>query len=509
MNDLDHDLREMFRRREGDVLIPASVPAPLLRRTKRRQVATSLAVLGTVIALSTAALFVTSDLRDRPRPHTVGAPATTRTLIGPGVAVTIPTDWFVTTYEQRPAVVVTNFDPDLRSDDPCAAMPDDGVLLRIALDGFVVDGPGPGPWPVALSPAPGGSTACPGDQSFAAWTVPEAGDRYYSALSAVGQQASAADRETLLSVFSGMRFNTAETDLSSGNGVSALVASGSTADGRAWTVAAEPGGRDTRLHLGITPTGGGLVSSESAQLPLGVPQGLTLGTDQMHGVTFLVGGVSPDIASVQVRPQGQGPIDAELIALPPSMDSDARAFAVAIPGAARGTLVLRDSTGATVLETAFAPGVSCWPDDPCRPVAPSGADGSVATGTAEGQDWRIEERDGGLVLVVGSDVIATTPTRAGPIAEATSLFGDERSGTLVIFGVVSPEVTSVVLFSSDIPTAMQTGTLADGRLAFWGGLAGDLRAGNGQLIALDASCTVIGAVALDSGEPVTDPAATD
>ena len=37
-DDMEPALRDMFRRHEGDALIPLTAPAPVLKRTRRRQV---------------------------------------------------------------------------------------------------------------------------------------------------------------------------------------------------------------------------------------------------------------------------------------------------------------------------------------------------------------------------------------------------------------------------------------------------------------------------------------
>ena len=83
MNDLDHDLLEMFHRREGDVPSPASPPAGLVARTRRREwlsagVGVAVAVIVVVASIAGLRSLGTSD---GSRPGGVG-PTTTKTVPG-------------------------------------------------------------------------------------------------------------------------------------------------------------------------------------------------------------------------------------------------------------------------------------------------------------------------------------------------------------------------------------------------------------------------------------------
>jgi hypothetical protein len=505
MNDLDHDLREMFRRRESDVLAPPETPRSVARRTRRRQLGTVATAVGTALAVGIVAVIATSSLRGAPAPDVPAAKTTDRTLTSPDVTVTVPSDWFVTTYPQHgealAATFVTNFDPDLQATDACAAMPDSGVLLRVVRP---LSGPVPEEtWPAELKP--GGALSCPGEQSFAAWSTPEVGGQAYQAITAFGASASVADRDALLAAYRGLRFGASEGTVSTGDGVAVLLSSGVGDDGRAWTLSAGLDGQDTRLHLGVDPTGGGLVSSGGAQLPRGGQQGLTLTVEEMHGTTFLFGGVSADVTGIEVRPDGRSPIDAELLTLPESTRADARAFVLAIPGAARGTLTLR---GADTLETPFAPGTGCWPANPCEPIVTDPSGSTIASGTDGGADWRIVEAEGGLNLVTGGEVLGRVPANGDPMTVSTYRFGDNRHGTTIVFGIARGAST-VVMHYSGLPAPAETVDLGDGRLAFWAGFAGAVESPAPTVIALDASCNVIQAIDMDTGYPVVDPPLTD
>ncbi len=68
MNDLDQDLREMFRRHEADVRGPAALPPGIRRRVRRRQTATVLAAILMIGALVVGGLSLRMVVGDRPRP---------------------------------------------------------------------------------------------------------------------------------------------------------------------------------------------------------------------------------------------------------------------------------------------------------------------------------------------------------------------------------------------------------------------------------------------------------
>jgi hypothetical protein len=59
MNDLEHDLRELFDQRASDVDVPGLAPATVLTRGRRRQVGTVVTgVLACLVALGVAAAAV-------------------------------------------------------------------------------------------------------------------------------------------------------------------------------------------------------------------------------------------------------------------------------------------------------------------------------------------------------------------------------------------------------------------------------------------------------------------
>ena len=93
MNDLNDDLAEMFRRREGDVRSSAFAPTRLVARTRRRErltVGVGIAAAVIVVVVSIAGLRSLGS-SDGSQPGDVG-PTTTKTVSG--ITVTYPERWF-------------------------------------------------------------------------------------------------------------------------------------------------------------------------------------------------------------------------------------------------------------------------------------------------------------------------------------------------------------------------------------------------------------------------------
>src|SRR6188472_3315650 len=104
MNDLEHDLRELFERRATDVDVPGLAPKPVLQRGRRRQVGT---IVTGVLACLVAAGVAAAAIGQARHPNVIpgegnGLPART-TSIG-GVPVTAPAGW--TLVDDWPLVAV-------------------------------------------------------------------------------------------------------------------------------------------------------------------------------------------------------------------------------------------------------------------------------------------------------------------------------------------------------------------------------------------------------------------
>jgi hypothetical protein len=92
MNDLEHDLRELFEQRASDVDVPGLAPTTVLRRGRRRQVGTiATGVAACLVAVGVAAAAIGQARHPAIVPGGNGLPARS-TSIG-GVPVTAPAGW--------------------------------------------------------------------------------------------------------------------------------------------------------------------------------------------------------------------------------------------------------------------------------------------------------------------------------------------------------------------------------------------------------------------------------
>jgi hypothetical protein len=224
VNDVEGQLRELLETKSRDGAID-SRPAPkLLKRARRRQLATALTAVVGVVALVTAstlamqALVGTDPVRPRPaeEPVVPQRPDGFRSVAMPFASIAYPDGWFLMARSRPPGdlLQLTNFDPQMTW--PCFSgdaleLPRNGVLLLVA-GGPGAIGPDAPRWPVDLAydPAP---SACrpgglkdvldPGEPAHldAQWTSAD-GEMTFDAQAMVGSDATTVDREKLFEAFS-------------------------------------------------------------------------------------------------------------------------------------------------------------------------------------------------------------------------------------------------------------------------------------------------------------------
>lgn len=232
----DHDLQEMFRRRESDVTVQAPPPEAVVRRARRRQVGTVVIAATVTVALVAVPLaglrLLRSGTDDRLTPGKTSAvllPPTTEGLHSaalPYASIAYPDGWFLTDTSPltwkgpaQPAPIVSgpvlqlsNFDPDLHSSPRCTfdadLIPNDGVLLTVSIQAFQDPAfPAPtDPWPVELGPYPP-NTDPQCDQGVdltVGWVAPSG--VFYWANATFGSDSSQDDRAAMKAAFASMLF---------------------------------------------------------------------------------------------------------------------------------------------------------------------------------------------------------------------------------------------------------------------------------------------------------------
>jgi hypothetical protein len=531
MNDLETRLRELLMSEASGAPAPAGAP-DALRRTRRRQFAVGTAAalaVASVAALALAAIAVVPS-RDRGQPLSVDEGAR-RTVHVPYMTITYEEPRVLMLWDQSvvPSAVVqlTDFEPTVLSEPVCTVrnptVPKDGVVLVIHAR------PGGGPpgtysWPPELQPLPDpepiggtnpGVAPCAGtDQYMAQGRVPDS-EIWIWADAYVGPEASAGDRDALFETFDALVFDRPLSRIHVDAGHGAVVLSSGEIDGTPWLLTAAPPtdqpGIPLQLDLGEGPDGeqGGLRGTGFGGVVVRTVEDTWINPSVMAGNTMLFGAVHPDIARVEIRPDGADPFDAHLVQPPASLGATFEVFAAPMRGAPRGTIVTYDAAGGVIREIAFSPDRATWPELEQR----ERPEGAVAAGTLVGTDWELVDGGDALYLQGRTDAgdasVFATAARVpdGAISFAAHTFANDAGRTAsIIFGVAAQDVTQVVLFTSGLPGTVQLETLADGTQVYWqafepGGM-------KGQVIALDAACEVLQALDLATGEPVAEPEPT-
>jgi hypothetical protein len=374
MNDLERDLRELFDSKVQDASISAE-PAPrLVRRARRRQVATVAASVVLGLALVVASIAGISALTSsRPQPTPVGPPEEQqglRSVTVPHATLTYPSDWYLLELGGRdtPRFQLSNFDPGLETFD-CGGdpskVPAGGVLVTV-LAGIVEWVDQPRTWPVELDTSGSGC-----DVASAAWQTPEGDDLIATA--SFAPDASADDRKALAEAFASLVtsgekgtenfFGSANLVLDSADSPVGPVALYAYRDGgSAWLGIAGPAG--TRL------SGGGQIGHE---VPL-ADESVTMNLDTWGGVIW--GDVSTEASRAELQTVEGGTYSASLIRFPQTLGvEDHQAVWGIVEGqtADRVTTLLYDAQG-----------------NPLNTYFPTGARVTVATGTdPEAGDWQL------------------------------------------------------------------------------------------------------------------------
>lgn len=355
MSDLEHDLREMFRRGEGDAPTPDPIDArPIVRRTRRRQGATVAAS-----ALGVALLAVVSVAGIRALLTSDGAtpanePTTTTTING--ISITHPESWTVF----DPDDLELNGPPDLGSGLPhlvLAVSPVDqgelfgcpglvegaepASLMTVQEQPLALAGTSSVPWPVTLEPlsfesegatgiVEGPTGGCYPGWGFlrAGWT---AAGRTFEARVGFSPDVSPDERAAVTAAFESMTF-----EPSTAGTTQAVIDEGVIA-GEAWQLLATRTDDVLDLTLQTQDGGTGIAPLLDGEEPMGATFATHMvGTgDDARVVAF---GLMPaDVLDLEVT--GDGAESFALRDIPDDLDANYDAFVAILRSDASVTLV--------------------------------------------------------------------------------------------------------------------------------------------------------------------------
>jgi hypothetical protein len=384
MNDVQHKLQEMFRRRETDVLTPTVAPPPAVRRRVRaRQIANVAVATLAVGALVGGSILGLDRLASRPDDRAPGAPLPTapdgwRAAALPHVSLAYPQNWYVMALDPSVdgyVMQLSNFDPGI---DPrglthrwCEGrpLPANGALLEVMLTLDPSDDP---PWPTTLDPMQANGRPCDAGTVLGAnWATP-AGVAY-AARAYLGDDVRAVDDEAVRSAFDSMTFPaTAQPQTSEPLEYPALYVD--TADSPLGALALYVYVSE-RPWLGVLgpPWFHGGAGDIGGHVPEG-DEDVTMALNDLGGVVW--GMVSHAAVRAELFTVEGKTFPAELVALP---DSVGRLGVQAVWGAIEGktrdrvTTLLYDEDGNVL-----------------NPTYPIGPDVTIAQGThPEGGPWRL------------------------------------------------------------------------------------------------------------------------
>lgn len=344
MSDLEHDLREMFRRGEGEAPTPDPIDArPVVRRTRRRQGA-----LVAASALGVALLAVASVAGIRALLTSDGAtpanePTTTTTI--DGISITHPESWTVF----DPDDLGLNGPPDLGSGLPhlvLAVSPVDqgelfgcpglvegaepASLMTVQEQPLALAGTSSVPWPVTLEPlsfeseGATGIVEGPTGGCYPGWEFLRAGwtaaGRTFEARVGFSPNVSPDERAAVTAAFESMTF-----EPSSEAATSVVIATG-TAGGEDWELRAErqAGGLTLMLDAESFGTGGGFDGPPAELFVLGHVFG-----DGEQAQVVMFGEVPEGVVRVEAFPAlGSPAVAVDVIDVPASIDRRMNAFVI-------------------------------------------------------------------------------------------------------------------------------------------------------------------------------------
>ena len=360
MNDVERELTEMFERREagvrGPAFAPSRAPRALVRRARRRQLAT---VVGGALLMALAVVAAFTGLRaiadgDHLTPAAPPAQGTVN-----GITMTYPETWSLIdpiaagiepgTEPPRLVLMLSTYTSTSLGAQGCPGMtgdPSGGLLLTVQDLPLALAGEGSTPWPVQLEPLDISSSrssteldpsACYPGWAFehARWT---ASGRTFEARAGFGPDTSEADRNALLDAFASMTF-----EPTPGGPTAAVVATG-TAGVEAWELVVSRMADGPSLSLEWSSGGsgiGGFTGGEQGDLQ-GAQATLGSGADAQ---TVVFGEVSKHVSRLEVVLGTDAPTPVEIIDAPDDLAGPVDVFVVTVEAGRDGMLNAYDAAG--------------------------------------------------------------------------------------------------------------------------------------------------------------------
>ena len=384
MNDVQHELQEMFRRRESDVLTPTiTAPGAVRRRVRVRQTANAMLATLVVTALVGGSIVALDALTGKgpdrvPNTSLPVAPDGWRGAALPHVSIAYPQNWYLMALDASVdgyVMQLSNFDPGI---DPrglihrwCESvpLPPNGALLEVQQTPDPSEDPR---WPSRLGPMQLDGRPCDaGTVLGASWVTP-AGVAY-AARAYLGDEIRAADDEAVRSAFDSMTFP-ATAEPQTGEPIEYPALYLDTADSPFGPLALYVYLVDG-AWVGVIgpPWFGGGGSQIGADVPIG-DEDVTMTLGEEGGVVW---GIASDAAArAELLTVEGATFPAELVPLPESVRRpriQAVWGVVDGPTRDRVTTILYDTDGNVL-----------------NPTYPLGADVTIAEGThPDGGPWRL------------------------------------------------------------------------------------------------------------------------
>jgi hypothetical protein len=515
MNDVEHDLRELFDRKAGSVgTVAPRLPDGVRARSRRRQSSTVLVGGLTALALVLGSVGLLRAI-DRAQPDSAvpagdpwaGYTVFERTATIENFTITGASDWYLVdqwsigvntitsfsgttescqlgpndqeqqcdTVESSPTSVdvprglplfqLSNVDLGLGMPRCGERLAEDEAVLYVAVDSDALgSGTTPSAWPVQLQDRPSGPCGPGMYASFSAGSVP------YLAWAGFGGSVGEDDRTELLAAFGRLQVTDGKLEPPRTRGPAYVIAGGENAAG-AWSLKLRPSsgsGSSPNVELQLETSDG--KGSELADIV--VPNELPI---EQAGGDPVFGAVVKQAEAVELRLEdGTPPILAQIVPLPPSMPFAFDLFFASNEADVQATAIAIGPNGEELTSgEAPAPSVSGTPEPTPNERR------RVAAGATGGTEWALEYEQGRELALVGSsddimfDRIASkhmaSLSAESPMLIRAHDFGSTEQALFLLYGLTNKDVDQLVItFADGRVIQLGRGTMRDPSIHIFG-----------------------------------------